>query len=72
MTKKVKISISGMHCASCASNVEKSLSRLGARNISVNAVMGKAFAEVDDRISEEQLKNAVKDPGYTATKIEFE
>ena len=68
--KKVVIKIDGMTCASCASHVEKSLSKIGAKNISVNPVMGKAFAETDS--SEAELKEAVKDAGYEAVGVEFE
>jgi P-type Cu+ transporter len=73
MTKKVKITIEGMHCASCSGNVEKSLSKIkGIRNISVNAVTGKAFLESDDNIPEEVLKKAVINAGYKPVKVEFE
>ena len=68
--KKVKIDIEGMHCASCAGNVEKSLSKIGAKDVRVNAVAGKAFAESD--VSEEELRSAVEDAGYKPTNVEFE
>lgn len=70
--KKAKIKIEGMHCASCASHVERSLSKIGAKDISVNPVMGKAFAVVDDEETEDKLKSAVKDAGYKPTGVEFE
>jgi Cu+-exporting ATPase len=70
--KKVKVTIEGMHCASCASHVEKELSKLGAKNISVNAVIGKAFADVDESITEKALRESIKEAGYTPVKIEFE
>ncbi len=70
---KATIKIEGMHCAACASNVEKSLSKIdGVGEISVNAVVGKAFAEVNDKVTKDQLKAAVKDPGFEATEIEIE
>ncbi len=71
--KKAKINIEGMHCASCASNVEKSLKKIkGIKNISVNAVIGKAFLEIDENIKEENVKKAIKDAGYNPKEIEFE
>jgi Cu+-exporting ATPase len=70
--KKAKIEVSGMHCAACAGHVEKSLSKLGLKEISVNPVTGKAFAQVQDNISEERLKKAVKDAGYEPGEVEFE
>ena len=71
--KKAKINIEGMTCASCAGHVEKSLSKLpGVKNISVNAEVGKAFLESEDKITEEQLKAAVKEAGYDPVEVEFE
>jgi Cu+-exporting ATPase len=70
--KKVKISIEGMHCASCAANIEKALLKIkGVRNVKVNLLFKKASAEIEDSVGEEQLKNAVKDVGYKPGKIEF-
>jgi len=69
---KTKIDIEGMTCASCAGHVEKELSKLkGTSNISVNAIVGKAFLETDN-VSEDQLKKAVRDAGYDPKKVEFE
>jgi len=71
--KKVKINIEGMTCASCASHVEKALSKIsGVKNIRVNAVVGKAFLDAEKNISEEKLRNAVKEAGYIPAKVEFE
>ena len=71
--KKAKINIDGMTCASCAGHVEKSLSKIpGVKVLNVNPVMGKAFTEVEDSISEKQLIDAVKDAGYEAKEVEFE
>ena len=71
--KKVIINIEGMHCASCASNVEKSLSKVqGIKNARVNLIMKKGYADVEDNVSEEQVKTAVKKTGYLAKSVEFE
>ncbi|HIH25239.1 heavy-metal-associated domain-containing protein [Candidatus Woesearchaeota archaeon] len=71
--KKIVIYIQGMHCASCASNIEKSLSKInGIKNIRVNVIMKKGYAEIEDNVKEEDIKNAVKKAGYTATKLEYE
>jgi copper chaperone CopZ len=70
--KKAKIEIEGMHCASCSGNVEKALSKVsGIRDVKVNLLFKKASAEVDDEVTEEQLKNAVKDAGFNPIKVEF-
>ena len=71
--KKIVIYIQGMHCASCASNIEKSLSKInGIKNIRVNVIMKKGYAEIEDNVKEEDIKNAVKKAGCTATKLEYE
>ena len=70
--RKVKIEIEGMHCASCAGNVENALSKIkGVKNQKVNLLFKKATAEVSDDVSEEQIKKAVKDTGYEVKKVEF-
>lgn len=70
--KKIKLTVEGMHCAACGANLTKSLSKIGAKNINVNVIFGKAFAEVDDKIKEEQLKKAIKDVGFELKEIEYE
>lgn len=71
--KKLKIGIEGMHCASCASNIERSLSKVnGVKNPRVNLIMKKCYAEIEDNVKEEDLKKAVKRAGYEAKSIEFE
>jgi Cu+-exporting ATPase len=63
--KKYKITISGMHCASCASNVERSLKKvLGVREASVSLMLKKARVECEDSVSEDELKKAVERAGY--------
>ena len=68
--KKFKISITGMHCASCASNVEKSLRKVpGVKNVSVSLLMNKSIVEAEDSVEEDALKQAVSRTGYTAREI---
>lgn len=70
--KKVTLYIQGMHCASCASNTERSLSKVsGVKNVRVNMIMKKGYAEIEENVTEEELKKAVKRAGYTTTKIEY-
>lgn len=61
-----KFSISGMHCASCAINIEKALKKKsGVKNAVVNYASGKASIEHDPRkISEEDLVKVISDGGY--------
>lgn len=69
--KKIKLTIEGMHCASCASNVERSLKKIaGVKEVSVSVLTKKAFVETDKDIPQEQLKEAVKRVGYNLTSTE--
>jgi len=69
--KKVKLTILGMHCASCASNIEKSLKKvLGVKSVSVSSITNKALLEIDNNVSGEDLKKAVSKVGYKVIKIE--
>lgn len=71
--KQTKINIEGMTCASCASHVEKELSKVsGVENIRVNAVVGKAFLDASENVTEQELKAAVKEAGYVPKGVEFE
>ena len=63
---KAKIKISGMSCASCALNVEKSLKDLeGVENAQVNLGTEEATVEYDaEKMKLSQLESAVEDAGY--------
>ena len=70
--KKATILINGMHCASCASNIERSLKKVsGVKNASVSLLFKKGTAEMDDNVSEESLRQAVKRTGYEAKEVKF-
>ena len=69
--KKLKIMIEGMHCASCASNIERSLKKIsGVKDANVNLMMRKGFVEADEKVSNEDLKKAVSRAGYKVASIE--
>jgi len=69
--KKVKLTVEGMHCASCAGNIERSLKKVpGLKNASVSMMTRKALVEADDNVSEEAMKQAVARAGYKVSKIE--
>ena len=71
--KKAIIQISGMHCASCGANIERSLSKVnGVKNAKVNVIMKKGYVETEDNVNEEEIKKAVKRAGYEAKNVEFE
>ncbi len=71
--KKATLTITGMHCASCGSNIEKSLSQIkGVHNIRINVIAKKGFLDCDDTVREEDLKKAVKRVGYTVETVTIE
>jgi Cu+-exporting ATPase len=65
--KKVKLDVEGMHCASCSKILTSELEKIGAKEISVNPVSGKAFVSVGDDVSTGQLDKAVNDAGFKLT-----
>jgi Cu+-exporting ATPase len=64
--KKVEIKVSGMSCASCALNVEKSLKNLeGVEEAHVNIGTEKATVEYDsEKLNLPKLEKAVEEAGY--------
>jgi Cu+-exporting ATPase len=72
--KKVTINIQGMHCASCAKNIEKSLKEVkGVREANVSIMTNKALLEIDDSVKEKELKDAISRIGnYQAKEISYE
>ena len=69
--KKFKVSIEGMHCSSCASNIEKSLMKVqGVKEASVSLMLKKGNVEAEDSVKKEDIEKAVARTGYKAIKIE--
>jgi Cu+-exporting ATPase len=66
---RISLSLSGMHCASCAGIIERSLKKLpGVTSANVNFAAEKAHIVFDETaLSVEDLINAVKKAGYKAT-----
>ncbi len=68
---KRKILIEGMHCASCSSNVERSLKKVpGVKDVAISLMTKKAILDVDEKVPENDLKNAVLRAGYKVVSIE--
>ena len=67
---KETINISGMHCASCALTIEKSLKQVpGVISAKVNFMLQKAIVEYDEaKTGPKELKKAVESVGYTVEK----
>ena len=71
--KKEKLTIMGMHCASCASNIERSLKKVnGVKSASVSLMTKKGIVECEDNVNEEDLKKAVSKVGYKVVSVEKE
>ena len=71
MTKKIKLTISGMHCASCATNVEKALKKVrGVNNTSVSIMTNKAIIEAEDNLNPEDLKKVIDKLGYKIVDVQ--
>jgi P-type Cu+ transporter len=71
--KTAKIDVSGMHCASCASNLERSMKKVrGVKNVNVALLLKKCRVECEDSVKEEELRQAVKRAGYIPEKVVFE
>lgn len=66
--KQVSFPISGMHCASCAANIGRSLKRsAGIIDANVNYGNEQAYVEYDEtQTSEKNIAESIKKLGYTA------
>ncbi len=65
--KEMRLKIAGMHCASCASTIERNLNKLkGIKSASVNFGTETAVIEHTPEVSHEQIKNTIEKLGYKA------
>ncbi len=72
--KKTILKISGMHCASCAANIENTLRKeVGVKSANVNFASEKLYLEFDDaEIDIVKVKNIVEKLGYKAAEETIE
>ncbi|RMF06104.1 cation-translocating P-type ATPase, partial [Candidatus Woesearchaeota archaeon] len=70
--KKVELSISGMHCASCATLITRALKKTeGVRDANVNYATAKATVLLEDEsVDENKLIEVVRNKGYDASLAE--
>lgn len=62
--KKATLNIDGMHCASCQSNIQKSLSKIkNVKSAEVSLMNKKATIEFEGSLEENSLRNAVESVG---------
>jgi len=66
MSQKTILKITGMHCASCAANIEHALKKeAGIKSANVNFAVEKLYLEYDhEQITLEKIKNLVDKLGY--------
>lgn len=66
--EKITLNISGMHCASCAGNIEGALRKIaGVKSARVNFALEKAQVEFEpERIGAQDLISAIEKAGYKA------
>lgn len=66
MTEKTLLEIKGMHCASCASSIERGLGKFeGVEEVSVNYAGDKATVVHQKGLKQSKLVKAVEDEGYS-------
>ena len=69
--KKCKLTIQGMHCGSCAGNVERALKKVnGVKTAAASLMTGKCIVETEGTVSEEEMKKAVARVGYKVVAVE--
>ena len=73
-TEKKSFPVMGMHCASCAKLIERSLGKVpGVISVGVNYASEQAIVEINgNKVSNEDLVNAVKKAGYRAIISNFQ
>ncbi len=69
--KRIKLTISGMHCGSCAGNIERSIGKVaGVKSVSVRMMTNSGVVEIEDSVSNADLEKAVARAGYKVLKVE--
>src|SRR3989339_111451 len=71
MEEKEKYYVEGMHCASCATNIEKGLKKMdGIKEAQVNFASGTLFVVFDKNVSLTDIQKEVNKLGYNLKKEE--
>lgn len=69
MTKKI-ITVEGMHCMHCAASVEKAVAAIdGIKDAKVNLDKKICTAKLSGEVSDDSIKNAIKEAGFEVTEI---
>lgn len=68
-TMKKEMLIEGMMCAHCSGRVEKALNSISGVKATVDLKKKRAYVELSEDVSDEVLKKAVEDAGYTVVLV---
>ncbi|MBS3129033.1 cadmium-translocating P-type ATPase [Candidatus Woesearchaeota archaeon] len=69
--RQVRISVGGMHCASCANIISRSLKKVsGVHDANVNYATEQATVTIDPKVSMKDLVRAIEKRGYQAYSLE--
>lgn len=66
MITKTILQIKGMHCTSCAMNIDGELEDLGINNVNTNYAKGETEVEYDESINLAQIQETINKLGYTS------
>ncbi len=64
MTEKIKLMVTGMHCASCEMLITDCLDDLGLKNISINHETGNLSFDENSNVNIELIKKSIKAEGF--------
>jgi len=66
--KKLKLKIEGMHCTSCATNIDFDLEDLGVKNAKTSYAKQETEVEFDEeKIKPQKIIEQIKKTGYKAS-----
>lgn len=69
--KKIKLTISGLHCASCGSNVDRAVGKIkGVLSVSTSVMTNKSIIEIEDNVNIEEIKKTISNIGYKVTNVQ--
>lgn len=63
------VKISGMHCDHCVSSVTAAINKIDGAVAKVNLKKEEAVVSYDRQISDDEIRNAVEDAGFTVVSI---
>ncbi len=61
---KITLNIDGMHCSSCAMNIERALKKIhGVKSVSINLIAKKGYIESEHSLEEQEIISTIKKVG---------